>query len=256
MTKGNAKLATNEERREVARNIRDADLTKHASYYEEVKGWDHVRATRFVLVSNLGSAIGIDKAIFSIDDLKIRLADLIEPEPERTCKNLYKQRDKKGRIPVDDGVCFVCSECDAYVRDAEGYHSGLYPSYNSDEFHYDIEFSYCPNCGAKVVENEVTPQTKDGTIIKLTDMTESHILNCMRIVGRKDPWHDRFERELRRREFERITNGETFNACYFYPDNESGMGGLRCSHCNELWFPENDVSRFDFCPKCGYERMI
>lgn len=99
-------------------------------------------------------------------------------------------------------------------------------------------------------------KTKDGTIIKLTDMTESHILNCMRIVGRKDPWHDRFERELRRREFERITNGETFNACYFYPDNESGMGGLRCSHCNELWFPENDVSRFDFCPKCGYKRMI
>lgn len=74
-------MPTNEERREVARNIRDADLTKYASYYEEVKGWDHVRATRFVLVSNLGSAIGIEKAIFSIDDLKIRLADLIEPEP-------------------------------------------------------------------------------------------------------------------------------------------------------------------------------
>lgn len=79
-------MVTNEERREVARNIRNADLTKYASYYEEVKGWDHVRATRFVLVSNLGSAIGIEKAIFSIDDLKIRLADLIEPEPERTCK--------------------------------------------------------------------------------------------------------------------------------------------------------------------------
>lgn len=74
-------MPTNKERREVARNIRDADLTKYASYYEEVKGWDHVRATRFVLVSNLGSAIGIEKAIFSIDDLKIRLADLIEPEP-------------------------------------------------------------------------------------------------------------------------------------------------------------------------------
>lgn len=80
-------MPTNEERREVARNIRNADLTKHASYYEEVKGWDHVRATRFVLVSNLGSAIGIDKAIFSIDDLKIRLADLIEPEPERKAKS-------------------------------------------------------------------------------------------------------------------------------------------------------------------------
>lgn len=119
-------MPTNEERREVARNIRNADLTKHASYYEEVKGWDHVRATRFVLVSNLGSAIGIDKAIFSIDDLKIRLADLIEPEPERTCQM------------VDNGCELCCSECDR-------------------RHEYDDEPEYCMGCGAKVVENEVTP---------------------------------------------------------------------------------------------------
>lgn len=123
-------MPTNEERREVARNIRNADLTKHASYYEEVKGWDHVRATRFVLVSNLGSAIGIDKAIFSIDDLKIRLADLIEPEPERTCKN---ESSKPG--------IFTCSYCGADFYDTE----------------ISGDWNYCPNCGAKVVENEVTP---------------------------------------------------------------------------------------------------
>lgn len=105
-------MPTNEERREVARNIRNADLTKHASYYEEVKGWDHVRATRFVLVSNLGSAIGIDKAIFSIDDLKIRLADLIEPEPERT-----------GTPVLDDQGwrMWRCSECGQPINRADNY---------------------------------------------------------------------------------------------------------------------------------------
>lgn len=113
---------TDEERREVARNIRNADLTKHASYYEEVKGWDHVRATRFVLVSNLGSAIGIDKAIFSIDDLKIRLADLIEPEPERTCHAVED-------VSVGGYVSWRCSECEQPINKAD---------------------NYCSSCGVKV----------------------------------------------------------------------------------------------------------
>ena len=117
-------MPTNEERREVARNIRNADLTKHASYYEEVKGWDHVRATRFVLVSNLGSAIGTDKAIFSIDDLKIRLADLIEPEPERTCNRV--------KLYDTGGVWYEgCSKCRNQLDD------------------YDV---YCSKCGAKVLD--------------------------------------------------------------------------------------------------------
>lgn len=135
-------MPTNEERREVARNIRNADLTKHASYYEEVKGWDHVRATRFVLVSNLGSAIGIDKAIFSIDDLKIRLADLIEPEQERTCSNV----ETPAGVDVDPEF-FRCSKCGCEVMLRTGRWVALYGG----------KMNYCPNCGAKVVENEVTP---------------------------------------------------------------------------------------------------
>lgn len=117
-------MQTNEERREVARNIRNADLTKHASYYEEVKGWDHVRATRFVLVSNLGSAIGIDKAIFSIDDLKIRLADLIEPEPER------KAKSKPFPIEKDTGY-FDTTKCEC------GYLN-------------DVSATYCGQCGGVI----------------------------------------------------------------------------------------------------------
>lgn len=130
-------MPTNEERREVARNIRNADLIKHASYYEEVKGWDHVRATRFVLVSNLGSAIGIEKAIFSIEDLKIRLADLIEPEPERTCRNVFGE-DKFVTHPES---MFKCSECGCRVTDCESYAINIEGKWN-----------YCPNCGLKVVE--------------------------------------------------------------------------------------------------------
>lgn len=128
-------MFTNEDRHEVAKRLRI--LATHKEVDKEV--------VEDALGLYMGGCIdGYDPVSVS------KLADLIEPEPERTCKNLYKRRDKKGRIPVDNGVCFVCSECDAYVSDAEGYHSGLYPSYNSDEFHYDIEFSYCPNCGARI----------------------------------------------------------------------------------------------------------
>jgi DNA-directed RNA polymerase subunit RPC12/RpoP len=143
-------MPTNEERREVARSIRNADLTKHASYYEEVKGWDHVRATRFVLVSNLGSAIGIDKAIFSIDDLKIRLADLIEPEPERTCKFVHHEcrhpgeKDPCGKYQDCEWACakdsLYCSSCDKRV--AVSFAEQLKVK----------KYSFCPYCGAKVIE--------------------------------------------------------------------------------------------------------
>lgn len=40
---------------------------------------------------------------------------------------------------------------------------------------------------------------KDGTTVKLSDMTVSHIRNCMRIVGEDDPWYGQFENELKRR---------------------------------------------------------
>lgn len=126
-------MPTNEERREAAAWIRNG------AHDIDINGY--IKLAINVVDRGDGATWG---------QLALKLADLIEPEPERTCKNLYKQRDKKGRIPVDNGVCFVCSECDAYVSDAESYHSGLYPSYNSDEFHYDIEFSYCPNCGARI----------------------------------------------------------------------------------------------------------
>lgn len=47
------------------------------------------------------------------------------------------------------------------------------------------------------VPNE-TWKTKSGAI-KVKDMTESHIRNCMRIVGEDDAWYGYFAKELKRR---------------------------------------------------------
>lgn len=88
-------MPTNDERREVAARLRKDDVF-----------WNVVKT--------------------DIDTYRNYLADLIEPEPERTCEF----------IPFieDDGSVFVenCSECDAAVLSRCG-------------------FNYCPNCGARVV---------------------------------------------------------------------------------------------------------
>lgn len=44
-----------------------------------------------------------------------------------------------------------------------------------------------------------TWKTKDGRKIKLSKMTEQHIKNCMRLVGKDDGWYGVFYRELKRR---------------------------------------------------------
>ena len=41
--------------------------------------------------------------------------------------------------------------------------------------------------------------TKDGMEVKLSNMTEQHIKNCMKMVGEDDPWYAEFYMELKRR---------------------------------------------------------
>ena len=58
--------------------------------------------------------------------------------------------------------------------------------------------------------------TKTGESIKLTDMTEGHIKNCMRLVGEDDPWYSTFQKELdRRHRASQVTeaNGSVINKC-------------------------------------------
>lgn len=66
-----------------------------------------------------------DSGYHTYDDDCRRLADLIEPEPERTCRNLNPPSCRD----------FECSECG-----------------ESSEFTPGFMPNYCPHCGARVEE--------------------------------------------------------------------------------------------------------
>lgn len=106
-------MPTNEERREVAAWIRNG------AHDIDINGY--IKLAINVVDRGDGATWG---------QLALKLADLIEPEPERTCEN---ESSKPG--------IFTCSYCGADFYDAE----------------ISGDWNYCPNCGAKVVENEVTP---------------------------------------------------------------------------------------------------
>lgn len=52
--------------------------------------------------------------------------------------------------------------------------------------------------------------TKDGRRVKLTNMTDQHIQNCMNLVGEGDPWYHHFEEEMHRRDLNYIKDWEKF----------------------------------------------
>ena len=109
-------MPTNDERRDVAARLRESrefisDMPKMS-----------LEQNTFDVFERILACVGYERG--NIFD---HLAELIEPEPERTCKF----------IPFieDDGSVFIenCSECDAAVLSR-------------------CEFNYCPNCGARVTE--------------------------------------------------------------------------------------------------------
>ena len=106
-------MPTNEERREVAENLRDMTMRgcRYAEQFYELLQETVMREWDF----------------HSFGDVADRLADLIEPEPERTC-----------RFRNDGHGILWC--------DAEGC------DYDMDDY-LPIP-NYCPNCGARVVEEE------------------------------------------------------------------------------------------------------
>lgn len=108
-------MTTNDKRREVAERLRV--LASHREVDKEL--------AEDALGLYMGECIdGYDPV--SVDDL----ADLIEPEPERTCKKRNHDTDNYYMR------CCSCSECNA------GWFEDI----------YDKPFSYCPHCGAKVVD--------------------------------------------------------------------------------------------------------
>lgn len=117
---------TNEERREVAERLRNMtcrDCRYAEQFYELLKE----------TVMNVWD-------FHEFDDVADRLADLIEPEPERTCRKLpptdmgcehtLTVKHKCGMEYAARLEYARCSECDG---------------------EFCVEYAYCPFCGAKVV---------------------------------------------------------------------------------------------------------
>jgi len=107
---------TNEKRREVARMLREHGLFASLLPLDKYLAWIYD-------VLNCGR---------SVTSLTMRLADHIEPEPERTC-HMRVLENASGN--PKHFLMYVCSECHGAVV-----HDKYDPIY------------YCPNCGAKVVE--------------------------------------------------------------------------------------------------------
>ena len=114
-------MPTNEERREVAARLRGiVEKTWYTSWHE---------------LYTIKNACGCYDEQDSQDMvLKDRLADLIEPEPERTCSD------------IAEGMRFECSECGCTVRLT----CDDYPTITA--YCLALVPNYCPNCGAKVVD--------------------------------------------------------------------------------------------------------
>lgn len=99
-------MATNDERRKVAENLRI--MRMFGCRYKEQ------------FYDLLDETVMNDWDFHEFHDVADRLADLIEPEPERTCHPV---------IEDETGVCSNCGE------DIDWY-----------------GWSYCPNCGRRIVE--------------------------------------------------------------------------------------------------------
>lgn len=108
-------MPTNDERREVADGLRRQ--VKRLGPQMDAHEFAHYGA----------DVIDSDNEILRWDQMMLRLADLIEPE-ERTCRVIMKWDGLDGRDPV-------CSECGTYFDDKKWH-----------------EQKFCPNCGAKVVQ--------------------------------------------------------------------------------------------------------
>lgn len=71
-------------------------------------------------------------------EMELRLADLIEPQPERTCRIKPNENFDVGEPP------YICDACGATIDTKFFFMDGL-------RVH---EFRYCPNCRSKAVEDD------------------------------------------------------------------------------------------------------
>lgn len=131
-------MPTNEERREVARRLRElpTDMYEVEELWE-MKGLDTCckdQTDYYLIHFALFKCFPVDHMHpCDYEELHMRLADLIEPEPERTC-HVEKYH------PESELYFETCSEC------------GCILSANWPGDRHCMTAKYCPNCGAKVVD--------------------------------------------------------------------------------------------------------
>lgn len=105
-------MASNEERREVAENLRNLTIGRSIQYKEQ-------------FFDELAEVVVGFEDYHDFNVVLEKLSDLIDPQ-ERTCKNVCDEDETTLQYS------FVCSECGAICS--------------------DVSPRYCPNCGAKVVD--------------------------------------------------------------------------------------------------------
>lgn len=149
-------MVTNEERREVAEKIRKAAQHDFLGF----PCFTSITVERLFNLEVKGTILGVNSYT---RESAMRMADLIEPEPERTChfepdvievlldEDGNEILDADGNEietgePAEDCSAFECSEC--------GYPMIFDPDIGWFDYWspYKPHFKYCPNCGAKVVE--------------------------------------------------------------------------------------------------------
>lgn len=130
-------MVTNEERREIANWLRDMVRFSDSGIFH---------------ATSICSALGMSdvnryapRGHYGSDDV-MYLADLIEPEPERTCNVIFRSHELS---QTQTALVKSCSGC--------GFEFGTEIK-NTFPFEVTINSisipNYCPNCGAKVVEND------------------------------------------------------------------------------------------------------
>lgn len=147
-------MPTNEERREVARRLRGDPYDTLIPYRTGIHfGMGcHEAANRFWDMCERIKSAGDYDIAYSTRSV---LADLIEPEPERTCRNLSEYQDCD---------CFTCSNCgESYEIKRLEYNIDEYCTIDDairalDYDSCDCDVFYCLNCGSELVDDELHDQ--------------------------------------------------------------------------------------------------
>lgn len=114
---------SDDERREVAKRLRNGGIARNSE------------DAYVLLLSRVGIRPQLPAAN-TYEDAMARLADLIEPDPERTCHFVYDKDEDE----------FKCDACGYFVTQSESQKEEYYVTQLTAEC-----FVHCPFCGAMVV---------------------------------------------------------------------------------------------------------